>query len=128
MSEHIVRIIRLILGFIFLVAGINGYFVIFDLEPFIPTSPEAMSLFQFKYLLVIEKSLEILCGILLITNQFIPLTVVILAPITANIFLLHLFRDRSLLLLAILIVLCHAYLGFFYRGNFRSLLLRKPDN
>ena len=92
------HICRLFLGVIFLVAGVNGYFVIFGLEPFIATSPEAMALFEFNYLLIAVKSVEIICGILLLTNQFIPLAIALLSPLIANIFLLHLFLDHSLLL------------------------------
>lgn|SRR5699024_1586312 len=118
---------RLFLGFIFFVAGLNGYFVIFNLEPFIATSPEAMSLFEFQYLLIFEKSLEILCGILLIINRFIPLALAILSPIVANIFLLHLFVDHSLILLAIIIVILHIYLLFYFRENFIGILEKKPS-
>ncbi|MGM8216568.1 hypothetical protein ACLIA0_13450 [Bacillaceae bacterium W0354] len=121
------HVCRLFLGIIFLAAGINGYFVIFGLEPFIVTSPEAMALFEFKYLLVIEKSLEIFCGILLLSNQFIQLAIAILLPIVTNILLLHLFLDYSLLPLAILLVLTHGYLLYFYRQNFLRLLERKPS-
>lgn len=108
-----------------MVAGINGYFVIFGLEPFIATSPEAMALFEFEYLLIAEKSLEVICGILLIINQFTPLAIAILSPIVVNIFLLHLFLDHSLLVLAVLLVLTHGYLLFYYRNNFMSILERK---
>lgn len=111
-----------------MIAGINGYFVIFGFEPFIATSPEAMALFEFKYLLIAEKSLEVICGILLITNQFIPLAIAILSPIVANIFLLHLFLDHSLLLLAIMLVLTLGFLLFYYRNNFMRVLERKPKS
>ncbi len=122
------HISRLFLGVVFLIAGINGYFVIFGFEPFIATSPEAMALFEFKYLLIAEKSLEVICGILLIINQFIPLAISILSPIVANIFLLHLFLDHSLLLLAIMLVLTLGFLLFYYRMNFMSVLERKPNS
>src|SRR5690625_2503713 len=121
------HISRLFLGVVFLVAGINGYFVIFGLEPFIATSPEAMALFEFKYLLIAEKSLEVLCGILLIINQFIPLVIAILSPIVANIFLLHLFLDHSLLPLAIMLVLTLGFLLFYYRIYFMRNLERKTN-
>src|SRR5699024_7365945 len=107
-------IIRLILGTIFLVAGINGFFVIFDLEPFNTTSPEAMAIFQFEYLLIIEKPLEVVCGTLLIINQYIPLAVAVLSPIVANIFLLHLFADHSSLIFALILVIINVYLLFYY--------------
>ncbi len=127
LSKIFLQISRLCLGIIFLVAGINGYFVIFGFEPFIATSPEAMALFEFKYLLIAEKSLEVICGILLIINQFTPLAIAILSPIVANIFLLHLFLDHSLLILAVILVLIHGYLLFYYRKNFISILERKSD-
>ena len=119
------QISRLFLGVVFLVAGINGYFVIFGFEPFIATSPEAMALFEFEYLLIAEKSLEVICGILLIINQFTPLAIAILSPIITNIFLLHLFLDHSLLILAIILVLTLGYLLFYYRKNFMSILEKK---
>lgn len=121
------HICRVFLGVVFLGAGINGYFVIFGLEPFVPTSPEAMILFQFDYLLIAEKTLEVICGTLLLINRFIPLTIAILAPIVANIFMLHVFVDHSLLLLAILLAIALSYLLFYYRKNFLSLLEMKPE-
>ncbi|MFS0575012.1 hypothetical protein AB1K83_05230 [Sporosarcina sp. 179-K 3D1 HS] len=126
MANVLTKLCRFFLGFVFLVAGVNGYFVIFGLEPFIATSPEAMALFEFDYLLIVEKSLEIICGILLLMNQFVPLALAILSPIIANILLLHLFLDPSLLLLAVLLVITFSFLVFSYRKNFISLLERKP--
>ncbi|WP_323742009.1 DoxX family membrane protein [Salinibacillus xinjiangensis] len=120
-------ICRFFLGVVFLMAGLNGYFVILDLEPFIETSPAAMALFQFDYLLIIEKSLEILCGILLLANRFIPLVLAILSPIVANIFLLHVFVDHSLLSLAICIMIAYSYMLFYFRENFVSIFEKKPS-
>ena len=126
MAAILNHISRLFLGAIFLVAGVNGYFVIFGLQPFIATSPEAMALFEFDYLLIVEKTLEIICGVLLLMNRFIPLALAILTPIIVNIFLLHLFLDHSLLLLAILLIILHGYMLFYYRNNFKSILEKKP--
>jgi len=128
MSKALLTISRIFLGFIFLVAGLNGFFVIFGLEPFIATSPEAMALFKFQYLLITEKSLEVVIGILLLANRFVPLALAILAPIITNIFLLHLFVDHSLLLLAIVLVIAYGYMVYFYRRNFLSLLEKRPSD
>lgn len=122
------QISRLFLGIVFLVAGINGYFVIFGIDPFIATSPEAMVLFEFNYLLIVEKTLEIICGILLLSNQFVPLAIAILSPIVVNIFLLHLFLDHSLLPLAVLIVIALGYLMYSYKESFKKILERMPNS
>ncbi len=124
----LMHVCRVLLGILFLCAGLNGYFVIFGLEPFIATSPEAMALFEFKYLLVTEKTLEIICGIFLLINQYIPLVIAILTPLVANILLLHLFLDHSLLPLAIVLVIANAYVLFYYRKNFMGLIERKPTS
>ncbi len=126
MAKYLLIFSRITLGFIFLVAGINGYFVIFHLEPFIQTSPEAMALFEFQYLLVFVKSLEVICGFLLVINRFIPLALTLLAPIIANILLLHIFLDHSLLLLAGLLVILHIFMVFCYRKNFIGIFEKKP--
>ena len=115
-------IARYFLGIVFLVAGINGYGYLFGLELFVATSPEAMQLFQFDYLLVVEKTLEIICGIFLLANRYVPLALAILAPLIANIFLLHVFVDHSLLVLAIVMVIAYGYLLYHYRMNFRRIL------
>lgn len=120
------HISRILLGVIFLGAGINGFFVIFGLEPFIDTSPEAMALFEFEYLLVAEKSLEVICGILLLINQFVPLAVAILTPLIVNILMLHLFLDPTLLPLAIVLTVANGFMLFYYRQSFTQLFERKP--
>lgn len=128
LTKITLHISRLFLGFIFFIAGLNGFFVIFNLEPFIETSPAAMSIFEFQYLLIFEKSLEILCAVLLIINRFIPLVLAVLSPIVANILLLHLFIDHSLLLLAIIIVGLHIHLLYCFRKNFIGILEKKPSS
>ena len=122
MQKKLMIVARFFLGIVFLVAGINGYVYLFGLEPFMATSPEAMQLFQFDYLLVVEKSLEIICGILLLANRYVSLALAILAPLIANIFLLHVFVDHSLLALAIVMVIAYGYLLYHYRMKFRRIL------
>ena len=122
MQKKLIVVARFFLGIVFLVAGINGYVYLFGLDPFVATSPEAMQLFQFDYLLVVEKSLEIICGILLLANRYVPLAIAILAPLIANIFLLHVFVDHSLLVPAIVMVIAYGYLLYHYRMNFRRIL------
>ncbi|WP_046173428.1 DoxX family membrane protein [Domibacillus indicus] len=127
MAKRLMHVTRLFVGLVFLAAGVNGYFFIFGFEPFIETSPEAMALFEFDYLLIVEKSLEILCGLLLLANRFLPLALAVLAPIVANIFLLHLFLDQSMLLLATVLLAAYGYLLYYSRRSFKRLLEKKPS-
>ncbi|WP_077214873.1 DoxX family membrane protein [Bacillus dakarensis] len=125
----IVPITRVFLGLIFLFGGVNGFFVWFSgLEPFIFVSREAMAILQYDYLLVVEKSLEVICGLLLLLDRYVPLALAILTPIIANILLLHLFIDPSFLALAILLSTAQTTLLIHYRSNFKGLFEKSPSH
>jgi len=74
------------------------------------------------YLLALEKTPEIICGILLLIRRFIPLALTILAPIIINILAFHIFIDQALLPLALLLILIEVLLIWKYRKNFIGLL------
>lgn len=119
------RISEILLGIIFLGAGFNGYLVLFGADPIMPTSPQAEELLGTGYLLALEKTIEVLCGILLIVRRYVPLALLILMPLVVNILAFHLFVDAELLPLALIIVLLSAILLWGYRRIFVSLLERK---
>ncbi|OYD09150.1 hypothetical protein CHM34_02950 [Paludifilum halophilum] len=116
---------RVLLGLIFLAAGANGLLVVFKLTPVLPTSPKAMEFFKLEYLLILEKVSEFICGILLITNRFVPLSLSVLAPIIVNILGFHLFEDPKMLPLALLLIVLEAYLVWVYRRHFAGILTSK---
>jgi hypothetical protein len=96
----LVLVSRILLGLIFLSAGINGLVVFFGFSPIFPTSPKAMELFRFKYL-----DREIHRGPLRLVTSFQSVTLAInmLAPLVVNILLFHIFVDPSLLPLGLLV-------------------------
>jgi len=122
LKGHIFRVSEIVLGLVFLCAGLNGYFVLFGFNPIFPTSPKAMEFLGTGYLLALEKTPEIICGILLLIRRFIPLALTILAPIIINILAFHIFIDQALLPLALLLILIEVLLIWKYRKNFIGLL------
>ena len=121
-----IRIAEIVLGLIFLGAGLNGYVVLFGFEAFAPTSPAAMEFLGDGYFLALEKGVEIIAGILLLIRRFVPLALVVLASIVVNIVAFHIFVDSELILLALLVTLLEGVLVWFYRDNFKGLLEHKP--
>ena len=122
----IIRVAEVLLGAIFLGAGLNGYAVLFGFEPFAPTSPAAMDFLESGYLLALEKGVEIIAGLLLIVGRFVPLALVLLASLIVNIFAFHVFVDSELLLLAIVVALLEVFLAWCYRDSFTGLFVSKP--
>lgn len=117
---------RVLLGLMFFVFGLNGFF---NFIPPPPNLPEKMTAFAgglmaSGYFFPFLKGTEVLCGILLLSGVYVPLALVILAPIVLNILLVHVFLDTSGLPIALVICALVAYLAFFvdpYRTTVKQL-------
>lgn len=108
-------IARILLGLIFVAAGITG---LLNLVPTPPDLPERLKTFNAGlmasgYFMPFLKATETLCGALLISGFFVPLALVILAPIVINIIFVHAFLAPQGLPLALIIGVLLAYLAFF---------------
>ncbi|HTF80190.1 MAG TPA: hypothetical protein VL947_00640 [Cytophagales bacterium] len=76
---------RIFLGLIFLVFGINGFYLLIPVPDF---HPFMLLLASSKYLYVI-KALEIIAGVLLLINRYVLAALLILGPIIFNIIFYH---------------------------------------
>ena len=123
-------IARLLLGLIFLVFGLNFFL------HFIPNSqqPEGRAaaflggLFQTGYFFLLLKSVEVIAGLFLVLNFFVPLTLVILMPISLNILLFHSFLEPTgmTLVISALILVLQLFLAWGYRSQYRQLFVPRP--
>lgn len=107
-------IARILLGLIFFVFGLNGFL---NFIPMPTEIPENMKTFMAGmqatgYFFPFLKGTEVICGALLLSGAFVPLALVVLAPIIINIFLVHVFMDTSGLPMAIFIGALEIYLAF----------------
>lgn len=73
------------------------------------------------YFFTLLKATELVCGILLLIGRFVPLALVVLAPIVIHILMVHIFLDRTGLPVAIFLVAAFAFLGYYYRKSFDGL-------
>ncbi len=95
-------IARILLGLLFTVFGLNGF--LHFLPAAMPTGLAGQyigALFQSHFLTVVFL-LELIPGVLLLLNRYIPLALTVLAPIIVNIVLYHVFMDPAGLPLAII--------------------------
>jgi uncharacterized membrane protein YphA (DoxX/SURF4 family) len=110
--KYVTLIARLLMGLVFVGSGVSFFFM----TPPPMEGPIAtffagmMATHYFFYLL---KGTEIVCGLFLLSGMFVPLALVILAPVILNIFLVHAFLMPSGLPLAIALGLLEVYLAFF---------------
>jgi len=94
MNSNFSKILRVILGLGLIIFGLNKFFGFMP----IPVLPEDASSFMSSlqatgYVLPVVGFLEILIGLMLIANKAVAFSLLLLAPISANILLFHLFLD-----------------------------------
>ena len=119
---------RIFLGLIFTVFGLNGFL------QFIPMPPPPPSLGNYLAALAatgfffpVLKLTEIVVGIALLAGVFVPLSLVVLAPITLQIFLTHAFLDPSGVGFSILILILHGLLVKAYWPHYAQLVKAKGE-
>jgi putative oxidoreductase len=130
MKAKLPLIARILLGLIFFAAGLAG---LLNLAPTPPDLPEALQTYNAGlkasvYFFPFLKVTETICGLLLLSGFYVPLALVILAPIVLNIFFVHAFLQPSGLPLAIILGLLTTYLAFFtpqYSPTVKQLFRRK---
>jgi hypothetical protein len=123
---------RILLGLIFFVFGLNG-FLHFIPQPKTPL-PEvatafAGALMKTGYMFPIIMGTQLLVGVLLLLNRFVPLALALIAPVVVNIVAFHLFLELSGLPLALVVLALELYLAWAYRGAYQAMLAMraKPD-
>lgn len=105
-------IARILMGLVFLGAGISFFFTTPPpLEG--PMGDFFNGMVATGYFFQLVKVSEIVCGLLLVSGFFVPLALVILAPIILNIFLIHAFMAPEGLVLAVILGIIEVYLAFF---------------
>jgi putative oxidoreductase len=116
-------IARFLLGLIFLVFGLNGFFHFIPAPP--PPSGTAGqfvgALFVSNYLVVVFL-LQIIPAVLLLINRYVPLALTLVAPIIVNILLFHILMAPSGLALAIIVTVLWIVVFLSVRSAFAGLL------
>ncbi len=129
MQSKITLTARVVLGLIFFVFGLNGFFHFIPMPPMPGEAGKFLgALAGTGYFFPFLKVCEIVAGGLLLLGAFVPFALMLLSPIVANILLFHLFLAPAGLAVPIVSLVCLVYLGVFskeYSGVCRSLLRLK---
>ncbi len=118
-------IARVLLGLIFFIFGLNGFLGFIPAPP-IPGPAGAFigAMFTTHYLVLVS-GVQALAGALLLTNQFVPLALVLLGAILANILTYHATMTTTGWPLAALTTLLWLIVAWPLRSHFAPLFARK---
>ncbi|HMQ10078.1 MAG TPA: hypothetical protein PKC21_06450 [Oligoflexia bacterium] len=117
---------RFLLGIIFVVFGSNGLMMVLTGSGFIPMPTDIPAdvmekmgaFFKLGYLMPLVKSLQVISGLLLLSNRYVNLAIIFLGPIVLNILLVHIFIDLSGLPMAVIISIL---LGLVIKSRWNDL-------
>ena len=126
--KNVTTISRVLLGFIYLVFGLD-YFLHFI--PYVPNHTGRVAAFKagllgVGYFYPMIKSIQIVGGISLLINQYAPFFAVVLFPISLNVLLYHTILVPSGWLMGVLLIVTNLFLGYAYRKYYSGMFVRKP--
>jgi putative oxidoreductase len=119
-------IARLLLGLIFVVFGLNGFL------NFIPIGPMPSGLAG-QFLAALAQShyfhfvaaIQIIGGVLLLVNRFVPLALVILGPVIVNILSYHVFLNPIGIALALFVAILWLIVFYYHRQYFSGIFTQR---
>jgi len=119
---------RILLGFIYLVFGLDYFLHFIPYEPHHTGRVAAFKagLMGVGYFYPMIKSIQIVSGIALLINQYAPFFAVVLFPISVNVFLYHTILVPSGWLMGVLLIVPNLFLGYAYRQYYSGMFVRKP--
>tara|TARA_R110002072_G_scaffold303046_1_gene492145 strand:- start:5368 stop:5745 length:378 start_codon:yes stop_codon:yes gene_type:complete len=119
-------IVRILFGLMLVVFGLNKFLQFMPMPPLPEAAGEFMgALVKSGYILVIVAIVEVVAGILLLTNKYQSLALVLVFPVILNAFLFHLFLDLPGIGGAALAIVMNIFLLFANKESYLSLLKLK---
>ena len=115
------HISRFLLGLIFLVFGLNGFLHFIPMPPPSGVAGQFLgSMFVTKYLLFVF-AIQLIGGVLLLINRYVPIALTILGPIIVNILLFHGLMNPAGLGLALVVTILWAVVFASVRSAFAGI-------
>lgn len=114
---------RVLLGTLFTIFGLNGFLHFLPMKG-LPQGPALQfisALAETPYMSVVF-ALQLVSGVLLLANRFVPLALTLLAPVLVNILLFHIFMDPAGVLPGAIATVLWAVTAYRFRPVFQTLL------
>lgn len=123
-SLRLPAVSRGLLGFVFFLAGLNGFL---NFMPAPTSMPKGaldfmMAMMQTGYFFKLLAGTQLLAGALLLANRYVPLALLLLAPVIVNIVAFHVFLLPSGIVMAAVVFALELHLAIVYRAAYRSVL------
>ena len=114
-------IARYLAGVIFFVMGLNGFLHFIPFPPPAGTAAQFMGALYVSHYLWVIFAFQVIAGVLLLVNRYVPLAVALLAPVIVNILTFHASMAPSGLPMALFVALLWTVIFIDVRPAFSGL-------
>lgn len=125
--RHLTAAGRTLLGLAFVVFGANFFLHFLPMPPHEEPAAAFLGALFAGQVLALIKSVEIVAGLMLLSNRFVPLALALLAPVLVGIVLFHAVYDPAGLALPIVLVALELALAWAYRDAFAPMLRARTE-
>ena len=119
---------RLLLGLTFVVFGLNGFLNFLSMGP-MPTglAGQFIGALALSHYFWVVAGLQVIGGVLLLVNRFVPLALVLLGPVIVNILCYHVFLNPTGIALALLVTILWFIVFYRHRQYFSGIFVQRTD-
>ncbi len=116
---------RLLLGLIFVVLGLNGFLFFIPPPPTIPSAAAAFSgVMMTSHYMWFTMGVQVIAGIMLLSNQYVPLALVVLGAVLSNILVFHITMYPAGLPVALITTAIWVVAAWPFRAHYGQLFVR----
>lgn len=126
--KYATLIFRVLLGFIYLVFGLDYFLHFIPYQPMHTGQAAALKdgLMGTGYIYPLMKTIQITGGISLLVNRYAAFSAVVLFPISLNVFLFHTILVPSGWLMGVFLIVPNLFLGYAYRKCYEGMFMKRP--
>jgi len=119
---------RYLMGLIFVFFGLNGFLQFLPAPPLTGIAGQYVGALLLSHYLLPIMFIQLVAGILLIANRYVPLALTLLGPVIVNIFFYHAFMDTAGLPRAAVVIILWLLVAYSVRSAFAGLLQARVDD
>jgi uncharacterized membrane protein YphA (DoxX/SURF4 family) len=123
-ARYLPTVARVLMGLIFLIMGLNGFFNFLPRPATMPEGAVAFgtALMHTGYMIPLLAGTQVVVAVLLLSNRFVPLALAVIAPVLVNIVGFHTFLAPAGIGVAVVVVALELYLAWQHRAAYRPML------
>ena len=119
-------IARILMGLIFVVFGLNPFLKYLPMQVPPGIAGQFLTALFVSHFVYVVGAAQVIGGVLLLINRYVPLALTILGPVIVSILAYHLLMDLKDLPLPIIVAVLWFILFFRHKQNFSGIFAARP--